>query len=359
MKKALLTVAAIAIAFIAGAQSPITVSISDMPVNNDTLRWSAANAFNTGINTGQTGANTTWNFTSLTAVQQGVDHYQLAAQVNFAYAAVISPTAYGYKVADSIPGLPPQSPVSPKNIYTFFNKKVGPARFVAEGFGATISGIPVPAAYSDEDEIYFFPLTYPHGQDSTTFKLKVSLGTTGSYGQQGYRKTTVDGWGTIATPFTATPVSVIRVRSEVVAIDSVSFGGTAFGFPRNTVEYKWLASGQHYPMMWITANKIGNTETITSVRYRDTKRSLAVSNPAGCQCIGVLSVSPTPATAGMLNIEVPVGILDYRITLWDMSGKMVQTAQNAHTMDISALPHGQYLLRAESGDWQGLARVLR
>ncbi len=222
-----------------------------------------------------------------------------------------------------------------------------------------LSGIPVPAAYSDEDEIYLFPLTYPHAQDSTTFKLKATLATVGAYGQQGYRKTTVDGWGTIVTPFTSAPLAVIRTRSEVVEVDSITFGGITFPLPRHTVEYKWLANSQHYPMMWITANKIGNTETITSVRYRDTKRSLAVANIIGANGFSVLNVYPSPATAGTLHIEVPAQLSEFRISLWDVSGKMVQSAQNICTLDVSALPPGQYLLRAESGSWQGFARIVR
>ena len=358
MKKALLTALAAATLCVAGAQTPITITAADMPVNGDTLRWSAASPLlPAGYSFNTTGANTTWNFSALVAIAQGVDHYQTAAQVNIAYALLIAPTAYGYKVADSLPGLGGVLPVSVKDLYTFYNKKTSPSRFVAEGFGATISGFPAPAAYSDEDEVYIFPKTFGSAADSTTFKLSASLAGLGSFSQQGYRKTTVDGWGTIQTPFTTSPVSVIRVRSELVEVDSITFSGISIPLPRNTVEYKWLANGQHYPMMWMTTNKVGGNETVSSVRYRDSNRGLAVAQISGGMT--ALSVYPSPASGGLLHIDMPAGIKTFKLTMWDASGRLVQSAENVRTMDVSALPQGQYLLHAESGDWQGFARVAR
>ena len=159
MKKACLSICSILLATAAGAQIQITAT--DMPVSGDTLRSSATAATSSGITLSNTGTNYAWDYSSLVPVSQTVANYQLAATVNIAFAVVISPTAYGYKVADSFPtpaGLPISLPVSIKNMYTFYNKKSSPSRFVAEGFGATISGIPTPAAYQDEDEVYLFPL---------------------------------------------------------------------------------------------------------------------------------------------------------------------------------------------------------
>jgi len=33
---------------------------------------------------------------------------------------------------------------------------INPTKFIAEGLGLKINGIPVPNFYSDEDELYFF-----------------------------------------------------------------------------------------------------------------------------------------------------------------------------------------------------------
>ena len=134
----------------------ITINAADMPVNGDTLRYSIGAAMGFNINLADIGTNKTWNFDTLTPTLQGVDAYKTAAQVNLTYAATISPTAYGYKVTDSLP-TGGTLPVSVKDVYSFFSIKSGPSRFVAEAFAANVSGVPVPANYQNEDEWYFFP----------------------------------------------------------------------------------------------------------------------------------------------------------------------------------------------------------
>lgn len=355
MKKQLLTVLSItALGLSANAQ--ITITAADMPVNGDTLRWSSANPATANINTANTGANTTWDFSLLSPIVQGVDQYKLAAQVNIAYAITIAPTAYGYKIGDNLPGLPAQLPITASNLYTFFNKKSNPSRYVAEGFAAEINSIPVPAAYSDEDEVYIFPLTFGNAQTNNTFKVKANIPSLGSFSQQGTRRTDVDGWGTIKTPYATTPVAVIRVRSEITEIDSIQFAGQTIGLPRETVEYTWLANGEHFPILQVTATKTGSTETVNNVRYRDTKRSLAVKTIA---TNSALKVFPIPATGGQLNISIPFGVTGFTTELFDASGKLVASGANNKTIDITNITSGQYMLRVISGSDRWYQKVER
>ena len=157
------------------AQAQITITASDMPVNNDTLRYStAAPTAGASINLQQTGANTVWNFSTLSPISQGVDQYKSAISVSFLYAS-ISLTAYGYKIADTLNlGAALPLPISITDVYTFFSKKTNPARFVAEAFAAKVIGLPTPINYSDEEEWYYFPLTY-NRVDSSTYKLSVTI----------------------------------------------------------------------------------------------------------------------------------------------------------------------------------------
>lgn len=361
MKKLLLVAAIAAVSVSANAQS-ITITASDMPVNGDTLRWSSANALTAAINTSTTGANTTWDFSTLIPVAQGVDDYKLATSINPIYAAFFgSFTCYGFKVADSIPGLGAQLPgFNVSDVYTFYNIKTSPSRFIAEGFGASLNGTPVPASYSQEDRIYKFPLTFSN-TDSANFKLAATIPMLGSYKQDGYRKTVVDGWGTIKTPFTTSPVQVIRVRSEIVEVDSVNLTtlGLKLGIPRTTVEYKWLANGQHYPMLYVIATKTGGTETVNSVRYRDTKRQLAVPEIPTCYGSLQFSVYPNPATDDVLNVTIPAVYTSYSLDLYDMSGKLVKHTDNSPSISVTDLAHGTYLLRASSGSSIGFQKVTR
>lgn len=359
MKKIYTSAFSILLASAASAQIQITAS--DMPVVGDTLRSSATVATSSGITLSNTGTNYAWDYSSLVPVSQTVANYQLAATVNIAFAAVISPTAYGYKVADSFPtpaGLPISLPVSIKNMYTFYNKKSSPSRFVAEGFGASISGIPTPAAYQDEDEIYMLPMDYGVTNDSTTFDLKFSLASLGSVRQKGYRKTTVDGWGTIKTPFFTTAVSCIRVRSEIHEIDSFTISPLpAMAIPRNTVEYKWLATGEHYPILWVTANLAGSTETISSVRYRDQYRP-GLLNVEQAHALQTPKAYPNPAN-NTVNIDVPATWQNYTVAIYDMQGRVVANYNNTSKLNVSNLAKGNYLAILQHENERAAAAIIK
>src|SRR6185437_13410994 len=135
------------------AVSQITITAGDMPVVGDTLRHSIVLPAGSGIDLTKTGANYSWDFSSLFPVAQAIDSYKLASDVNSLFALLISPTAYGHKVADSLGGFGISIPLPVKvtNIYTFFDQLHGPDRYVADAFAATISGFPAPVNYTNDD----------------------------------------------------------------------------------------------------------------------------------------------------------------------------------------------------------------
>lgn len=349
MKKFLFSAVLLAL-FAPSVGAQITITAADMPVGpvggasfGDTLRYSSANPVGSGIDLTDTGANKVWDFSSLVAIAQTVDTYKTATQINISYAVTISPTAYGIKIADSLPG----APIPVKDIYNFYNKKTSPSRFVTEGFAAKISGLPIPINYSSEDVIYYFPLTYPHGTDVSNFRLSYNLSGLGYFSQTGTRTTRVDAWGTITTPY-ASAVSVIRVRSEIAEIDTVKFGTTTQGIPRNTVEYKWLANGEHYPLLSITTTRIGGTETPTSITYRDNKRmGVGVVNTTAK--IQSLELYPNPANGDFVNLKVPAAWTSFTVKVYDATGKLVLSTNNKQSISTANLASGKYLVLAESG----------
>lgn len=358
MKKALL-VAPFAVFALQHANAQISITAADMPVSGDTLRSTLATATIAQLNLANTGANITWDYSSLTGITQSIDAYKTAIQVNPAYALTISPTAYGYKVADSLgtAGLPVTLPVTISNIYTFFNKKNSPSRYVAEGFAAEISGFPTPGAYSDEDEWYFFPLNYGSSQDSSTYKLTLNVLTLGSLKIAGYRKTTVDGWGTIKTPYYATPISCLRVRTETNETDSITSPLGTFGFPRKTVEYKWLANGEHYPALWVTTDETTGTPNVTTVRYRDVYRPELSVIPVNKQYIKLLA-TPTPAAA-RVQLALPTEWKHFSVTVVDVAGRVVLQQSDERVLDIHAFPSGQYMSRVVCGEQTGFVPIVK
>ena len=349
MKRILLT---LALGLLAGnaLQAQITITASDMPVLSDQLRYSISLP-TAGLNLTNTGANISWDYSNLVAAAQAVDTYKTASAAGY---SGIGASAYGFKIADSL-GFA-AVPISLNNVYTFFSVKASPSRFVAEGFGAKINNaLPFSAAYSDEDEWYFFPLTFGR-YDSSSFKLTASVLALGTLKMQGWRKTTVDGWGTIRTPYHTTPIAVLRVRSEVNEVDTITYMSTNFPIANHTVDYKWLANGEHYPALWITTRMVGTTETPTSVRYRD-QPNLSVGGQS--RKMEALEVYPNPATGSEVRIKVPATWNFYVVHLYDAAGKLITEVANSSSLNISQLPSGKYFIIAESNGAYGATQFVR
>lgn len=339
----------------------ITITASDMPVSGDTLRYSFTNPVGSTIDLADTGGSKVWNY-AFTPLRQAVDTYKTALQVSPLYLLTIGYTAYGYKVADSFPG----APLPIRQLYTFFEKKTSPRNcYQAQAFGANISGVPTPANYSKADVWYYFPLTY-NNNDSGNYALNFSLSGLGGIKQVGYRKSRVDAWGTITTPYFTTPVACIRVRQEIHEIDSFTFGTTTFGFPRNSVEYKWLVNGQHYPALWVTTNMFGPTETIATIRYRDSYRDL--TPPDTTTVSGVAAVSdiitdikaiPNPSDNGKVTLDLPTAWQEYIVEIFDVQSRVVAACRNERRLDLSSLPKGQYVARVIAGEKVAYIRIER
>lgn len=261
------------LALLAGwaAQAQITINQGDMPVSGDTLRYSVGAVAGVVLPT-STGTGQTWNYGSLVPQSQGVAAYKSAASVNLAYGLLFGLTSYGIKLADTI-GV---GPVTATNVYDFYRRNA--TSFSAVGRGLTFQGIPLPANYSDNDEIYQFPLQYGD-RDSSTFRVQFSVAGQGTLTQQGYRINRVIGSGSLTTPYGTFNTLLVQVRVEEV--DSLVATALPFplGFNSSTTHLVWLAQGQHYPILDMTLNTATGTPILTDVRYRDVYRQLVPVAP--------------------------------------------------------------------------------
>jgi len=333
------------------AHSQIAITAADMPVAGDSLRYSSTSIFSALSLAADSGENMTWNY-DFSPVSQGLDTYKKPAQVNpFLALSMGTLNCYGYKIADSIPGISMLlSGVTVSDLYTYYNKINIPPCFVAEAFSASLAGFPVGAVYTNPDVVYMFPLSYGR-QDSNGFELRMGAASFGSIMQKGYRKTRVDGWGTITTPYFTDPVPCIRVRSEIVEEDSVVMDSTSFGIPRTTVEYKWLVKGEHYPALVVSTLSLAGIEIPLTARYRDKYRpelNTSVRNITADN--GDVFAYPNPATDGWVRFEIPdAWTKDFYIELFDAQGKSVMNHHNKRQLDVSTLPAGNYLVRLISG----------
>jgi hypothetical protein len=243
MRKALLFLPSMLVAFGTVTYGQITITSADMPVLGDTLRYSNVDAAAAALNLTNTGVNINWDFSGWTAVSQGVDTFKTPADAGFTGLNA----GVGYKVADEIDLSGQGLPLSLINPHVFYELINSPDCYVATSFGAHLNSSPEAAFYSDQDEIYFFPMVY-NRRDTSTFRLEHAT-TLGSITMKGERVTVVDGYGTVKTPYFTSPVDVLRIRSEVWQTDSVeTILGQKVGFERRYVEYTWRANGEHYPL---------------------------------------------------------------------------------------------------------------
>lgn len=325
----------------------ITLSNTNMPGANDTLRYSNA-ALSTVGNYTQTGTNFNWNFSTLIPISQGVRAYKSAFSTPYAF-FFLGFNEYGEKTADTINlGL-----VMLTDVYNFYKKSTsGPNAYLVDGLGMKISGVPVPSYYSDKDELYMFPMTYPK-YDSTTFKFS-TLTTTAipfSYTKAGYRTTTVDGWGTITTPYGT--ASCLRVVTTQYSKDTLKSTLLPFpiGFPNTQRSYQWLTTSSKIPYLEVIGNVIGNNFTVTQVKYRDIYRFL-LGTDSNENDNTIMAVYPNPVNDKLLlNF---IANAKYTGEIIDMNGRVVKSITNetlqSNYIEVSDLSQGIYTIKVTEND---------
>ncbi len=333
-------------------KSQISITSINMPVSGDTGRYSNASLSSVGDYT-TTGANHTWDFSTLDSTDQGMRFFQPSSATPYAF--YFFPPKYGEKTLDSVP-IPtiPGNPISIKNIYSFY-KKNGTASFNAEGLGLTMSGIPIgttPTGNND-DELYLFPLNYTD-IDTTTFSFSTPSFSAipFTYKKHGYRVTEVDGWGTITTPYGTE--ACLRIVTTQYSIDTIKINAlpapfNKFGFPNYVRSYQWLTLTEKIPYLEVSGNIIAGNFTATQARYRDKLRSW-VGIKEEIKSFA-LSVFPNPSS-NQLSIITSKNSNSIKAELIDIQGKIVFSTDlnnnsniaNQHIIDVSSLAKGIYIL---------------
>lgn len=322
------------------AQSPITLGNSNMPGGNDTLRFTNFQVNSAGSYT-QTGTNFNWNFSALVSTNEGVRSFKSALQTPYAF-FFLSTSAYGEKLADTIGA----GPLTLTNYYNFYKKQTSPNAFIADGVGMTYSSLPIPSYYSDKDELYLFPMSYPK-YDSTTFKFTTSTGgiIPISYSKVGYRVTVVDGWGTVTTPYGTE--NCLRLISTQYAMDSLknTIIPIPLGFPNYQRSYQWLTLNSKIPFVEITGNLVGTTFTPTQARYRGYAKESVVTSIKETQG-NAFSLYPNPVKDKIyLN-----GLTKSSCAIYSSDGKLIRifpekTFAVEETLDVAELAAGIYFLK--------------
>ncbi len=346
-------------------QSQIIITNSNMPSANDTIRYSIASPTAIGNYT-NTGANFNWNYGSIVPNNQNIKAYKHSLTTPYGF--FFLPPKYGEKLQDTIkmpiniPGIPTIT-----DIFNFYLKTS--TLYAIEGIGIKLSGIPVPNFFSDQDELYTFPLKY-NNRDSTTFKFSTFSNTLIPfiYIKQGYRITHADGWGTITTPYgTANCLRVVTTQYSYDTLrGSLTVLGIAtpvkIGFRNNQRSYQWLTLGEKIPYLEVIGTVINNSFIPSEVRYRDAKRNfVSIKEEANF----ALSVFPNP-TSQILSVILHQNSEAPSATFFDNQGKCVLKTNlndysqtiNINQIDVSNLPKGIYSLCLSTKNGQQTIKVL-
>lgn len=328
------------------AQSPITLGNSNMPGNNDTLRYTNASPTSLGNYT-QTGINHTWDFSTLVSLGEGVRSFKSALLTPYAF-YFLALNEYGEKVEDTLGA----GPLTITNYYNFYKKQTTPVNaFVADGVGMTFSSVPVPSYYSDKDELYKFPMTYPQ-YDSTTFKFSTVSNSLLpiTYSKGGYRTTKVDGWGKVITPYDT--VSCLRLITTQYANDTIKTAigpiTIPFGFPNYLRSYQWMSLNSKIPFLEINGSLVNDVFTITQVRYRGYHRIMANPVSTGPELQErTIGLYPNPVKDKLQVHGLAPEASSFEV--FTLDGKKVLTGAfkamaSEQSLDLSGLEKGVYFL---------------
>lgn len=243
-----------------------------------------------------TGTNFNWNFATLTGNSQ--DHIQFRSPSQTGFSFLTFPYIYipGNTNLSSTNGTSnsintPQLAISVSDTNDYFKKTTASLKQVASSYKIGYTGltIPVTNTYSIADIVYQFPINYGNTNTSNA-AFTTTIPTLFFQQHTTDRVNTVDGWGTITTPF-GTFANALRMTTDLVNNDSIAL--TAIGLPRiirTTRELKWFDSSKKYPVLVVTQTGTNGVYATSNVQYMDIQRDF--------QSTALFTYSPLAPAAG-------------------------------------------------------------
>lgn len=307
------------------AFAQIIITSVDMPEPGDTVRLSNT-AVLEGIDYQLAGPDQIWMFDELTVISQQVDTfisvedtpgmYQLFFNNGWIYPDYESTVAKKMAQFTGIPTL------TLTDSYLFIKNSDEDIREV--GYGVTLEGIQVPMQFQEIDTIYRFPLEYGN-IDSAHSLFEIDIPDLGYLMISKFRKNTVDGWGTLTTPYGE--FQALRVKTEIQEYDSLYSDSLGIGMPitRNIIEYKWLANGYPEPVLQVTEEGF-----IITASYIDSVRSTFLAVPEISRHKFDFSVYPNPCNDYLSVSYELVEDADVKISIFSIYGNEMKRFAQTH-----------------------------
>ncbi len=306
----------------------ITITNANMPSNSDTIRYS--NTSPAGINYDTTGANLTWDFSAVTPINQGLYEYKPSLLINPVY-IFFGLNSYGLKILDSLNlGL-----FSISNVYDFYRNTS--ASFRAVGRGLEFGGVPIPSNYTDDDEIYQFPLQY-NDFDSSTYAVSFTLSNILNMDASGYRINEVEGYGSVITPYGT--FSCLKVKTTLVETDLITINAIPLPpITRTTRQYKWLTTSEKIPVFEVAGTVFAGNFIPTYARYRDNYNIPVGFNEFSDQKHIIIYPNPASQNISLSGLQF---IADDEIVITDVTGKKFYQTTVLKSATIFSIATGDF-----------------
>lgn len=301
-----------------------------------------------------TGANHTWDFSTLVPTDQTdliTKPMSQASGLSMLLFGSFAPAAYKATYFNSnvdfpIDQLTATLPVQIDDMSQFTQRNT--TGVYSLGYELVISGQGLGFRSDTIEKRYALPLNYSDSYSSRGYtSLDLNPIYDAKWRQHRYRQSNVDGWGSVTTPFGT--FNALRIHHVVQESDSVYISVQGMGFwipvPLPVAhEYEWRSTSDKEAVMRIRTNEVLGTETVTAVEYRDNFNGLGLEE----MNINV-AVYPNPvANELQVNLDQEV---DYLVIVAANGQvmKQVQVSSKQVTIDVSELSSGNYQLVAISG----------
>ena len=222
MKK-LITLFLLCLSVNLSAQITLTSAYNPVPGNTD----KSIGCDTTGITQGNSGANQTWNYSSLVRVD---------STVNTWVASNTTPYAAQFPTSDV-------ASTSDNAEYSYFT--TSSSSFLYNGYGGAFQV----NSYSNPETLLEYPFTY-NSNFSDTYSSVYNNGVANSY-LNGTITSTGDAWGTLILP-NGTFNNALRVKNVIVRKDSSNIGGFNNVLDFTNTEYLWFVADKKFPVFEIT-----------------------------------------------------------------------------------------------------------
>jgi len=199
--------------------------------------------------------------------------------------------------------------------------------------------------YTDMEDLLRYPMNY---NDTYTDPWACSFSNNGSvFYRKGTTTSTVDGYGTLKLPDNKTYSNVLRVHYVQNYTDSTNIGGV-FPYVITTTndEYMWYVQGIEYSLA--TASTLNITTTSTATSYLS---SYLISNTEKTGVNNAVkdknSVSISPNPASTYFVVKTIGKALVSVVSTNGTTVLQQEIEGQESISVSNLPKGFYLVKIQ------------